>query len=76
MRLKDKTSLRDLLNHANYFNIAVWNDGTWTELGNHFDIKSYEDKPIYFITRPHNGEMTHKAINELFRRLEIMMLGE
>ena len=76
MKLWNKMRLRDRLNHGNYVSIAVWNDGKWAEVGNNFDADLDDDKPIYFITRHHYGEMTHKEIKECFRRLETMILGE
>lgn len=76
MRLKNKMNLRDRLNHNNYDKIAIWADGMWAEVGDHYGGERSGDNPIFIIRRAYFGEMTHRAIKELFDRLETTVLEE
>ena len=74
MRIKNKMLLRDKLNHGDYVRIAIWDDGTWEDIGNirNEDIKGVLPARTY--TKTSFGEMTHKEITALFKSIELMVL--
>jgi hypothetical protein len=76
MRLQDKMLLRDILNHGNYFKIAIWADGTWVEVGDNYGGEKSGNNPTFIVPKAYFGEMTHEAIAIMFRKLEAMRFGE
>lgn len=76
MRLRNKMKLRDRLNHGNYDRIAIWTNGTWALVDNNYSGEKSGDNPVFIIRRTYFGEMTHRAIKELFDLLETTVLEE
>ena len=76
MRLLNKMVLRDRLNHNNYEKIAVWKNGTWADVGRAYIARESGDGPVCYIRREYHGEMTHRAITDLFHEIETVFLRE
>ena len=74
MKLINKVALRNRLNHNNYDKIAVWKNGIWAEVGCAYTGEISGDDPVFYIRRAHLGEMTHRAITDLFHEIETVFL--
>lgn len=70
IKIQKKTMLRKVLHENNFDNIAIWEDGSWVDVGTGYGGEQDGNNPVTGIARPQFYDVTHKDISEKFVEIE------
>ena len=69
-KIKNKTTLKELLRDEGYDKIAIWSDGIWSDVGTNYGGEQDGNNPSVYIARSQNYDLTYREINSLVKNKE------
>jgi len=70
MKIKNKAALKELLRNEGYDKIAIWSDGTWSDVGTNYGGEKGKNNPSTYISRSQNYDLTYREIGSLVKHKE------
>jgi len=70
IKIKKKGELKKLLKNEGYDRIAIWSDGTWSDVGCGYSGEQTGANPVCYIGRSFNYDLTFSEIDSLVSEKE------